>query len=261
MKRWKNSWGAGQREPGSGTGFTLIELLVVIAIIAILAAMLLPALSKAKARALTTSCYNNLRQLGLAAHMYAGDYNDNIPRDTFGADLFFANLLLPYINGKTVPTEFQQDPAYISAVYSNVTIYRCPALREPAGTFHTLQYTINSKGWSGAVTGVSKLSSAPGSLSLIAYLLELNVAPPMGTTGDTSPLNFSKYDVKDSSYWTFLRGARPQNPMPRMIRYDDNRHLGVTTINFLDGHAEKRKLTPRDLPIILLDPKDTASFP
>jgi prepilin-type N-terminal cleavage/methylation domain-containing protein len=66
---------AGSRQ----LGFTLIELLVVIAIIAILAAMLLPALAKAKKSAQRATCLNDLRQLGMATHMYAGDSQDHLP--------------------------------------------------------------------------------------------------------------------------------------------------------------------------------------
>jgi prepilin-type N-terminal cleavage/methylation domain-containing protein/prepilin-type processing-associated H-X9-DG protein len=112
-----------RRRPSPG-GFTLIELLVVIAIIAILAAMLLPALARAQLSARKTKCVNNLRQIGMAMTFYAGDYKDVLPTadalqdpNTGGIWVLYKQLIQPYLGLNNTNS---------GASSSNDFVFRCP---------------------------------------------------------------------------------------------------------------------------------------
>jgi prepilin-type N-terminal cleavage/methylation domain-containing protein/prepilin-type processing-associated H-X9-DG protein len=107
---------AGVAESGA-TAFTLVELLVVIAVIAILAGLLLPALSAAKGRAMTIACKSNLKQFGIAFHLYAGDQADAVPANKGGQNCTNTWYLKRSLLG-----------SYLSAV----EVWRCPIKVQPA---------------------------------------------------------------------------------------------------------------------------------
>src|SRR3954466_15078624 len=133
-----------RRTAGCTPGFTLVELLVVIGIIAILVAILLPALSRARAQANSVRCLSNLRQIGIGYVMYTQDhkgwnmnyfYNTNLPIDSF-----WAGLIAKYVGTKNHGFNSQVNPN------SNIVqLLLCPVGYQPSGNYWG---TIN-EAWNG----------------------------------------------------------------------------------------------------------------
>jgi len=215
--RWRPAEEAryGPREPG----FTLIELLVVIAIIALLMSILLPALGKAKEQAKAAACLNNLRQIGLAAMLYAEDNKLMVPRN--GG--YWILLFMPYLGKEN------NDPCD----YREIKIYNCRSFPDKE---QTVDYVVNS--WNDdfdEVDGPSKLTEfrRPGSTIYLADN-EYGWWRPI-ITNEQELIDYDSYfDV-----WNFQHlpdSDRQDRTYGRRVARDRHRH-GCNNM-FLDGHAE-----------------------
>jgi len=150
-------------------GFTLIELLVVIAIIAILAAMLLPALSKAKEKGKRVQCINNLKQFLLTTHMYVLDFNDSLPYTGWSSGtLNVANWCYTRTSNPTNKDDVTLGQLW--PYHKSRSLYWCPIENTNTAFFRAREMQVTSYTMNGSVSG---FGTSPTGRPYVSYKMTL----------------------------------------------------------------------------------------